>query len=85
MQVFNERIPKEKFNDWHLLLCQTNGKYVRNPDVLDDVVIVCYEPGDYPKYLTGFRQLMTPIKEARRDQKWRKLIRRFVPILRGKV
>jgi hypothetical protein len=78
MQVFNEEIPKEKFNDWHLILCQTKGSYIREPIVLNNSVIVCYEPGDYQEQVTAWSRINTPIKEIRRDQTWRKFARRIM-------
>ena len=78
MQVFNEKVPKEKFNDWHLILCQTNGRYVREPIVLVNSVLVCYEPGDYEEQSAAWSRISTPIKEVRSDQTWRKFARRIM-------
>ena len=76
MQVFNETIPKKKFNAWHLLLCQTNGTYIRNPIVLDETVIVCYEPGDYKTQSIAWNRMTTPIKEVNSTQFWKKMLRK---------
>lgn len=78
MQVFNEKIPRGKFNDWHLILCQTKGSYIREPIFLMDSVIVCYEPGDYKEQASAWNRISTPIKEVRTDQTWRKFARRVM-------
>ena len=68
MQVFNEKIPMGKFNDWHLILCQTKGSYIREPIFLNDSVIVCYEPGNYKQQASAWNRISTNIKEVRTDQ-----------------
>ena len=78
MQVFNEKIPKEKFNQWHILLKQTEGRYIYNPIVLDTVVLVSYEPGDYNQQQESWKRMITPIKETRSDQIWKKFARRVL-------
>lgn len=78
MQVFNEKIPKEKFNQWHILLKQTEGRYIYNPIVLDTFVLVSYEPGDYNQQQEGWKRMTAIIKEKRSDQTWRKFARRVL-------
>lgn len=78
MQIFNEKVPKEKFNQWHLLLKQTEGRYIYNPIILDTVVLVSYEPGDYNQQLESWKRMTTPIKETRNDQTWKKFVRRVL-------
>jgi len=75
--IITEYIPIEKFNQFHEILCNTNGKYLRNPFVLFARVEVCYEPGDYETQCKAWKRCITPIKEVNKNQLWRIALRRF--------
>jgi hypothetical protein len=78
MQV-TENIPAEKLEQFHEILVATGGRYLRNPFPLWSVVQVHYEPGDYAAQREAWARCVTPIREARRDQWWRKTLRRCLP------
>ena len=72
-----EYIPADKMMQFHEILCSTGGRYIRNPLVLWDRVEVQYEPGDYKAHIEAWSTCVTPIREVRRDQWWRVILRRF--------
>lgn len=72
----NECIQVEKFARFHEILCSTGGRYLRDPVRSWDGVRVYYEPGDYETQCKLWRQYLTPIRETRRDQWWRVVLRR---------
>lgn len=72
-----ERIPIDKMEHFHSILCNTGGRYLRNPFILWETVEVCYEPGDYDAHLYAWDRYISPIKETRRDQWWCVLFRRL--------
>ncbi len=78
--VRNDPIPESRINQFHEILCATNGRYLCNPfHVSGDGVYLCdYAPGDYAAQCEAWSRVITNIKEIRRDQWWRKLLRRVV-------
>lgn len=69
-------VPQEKMGQFHAILCATGGRYLRNPLLLYGGVEVHYEPGDYVAQLEAWTRCVTPIREVRRDQWWRRMLRR---------
>lgn len=74
--IVTEYVPVEKMKQFHDILCATGGRYVRDPLELFGTFEVCYEPGDHAAQREAFDRCVTPIKEVRRDQWWRVLLRR---------
>lgn len=77
-----EYIPKEKFQQFHDILCSTGGRYLREPFTLFKTVEVHYEPGDYEAQCRAWAQCNTPVTEVRKDQRWRKVLRRAISIFK---
>lgn len=75
--ICNERVSLSRFKQWHEILCETNGRYNKNPIYSGDFVYVDYKPGDYDRQCDLYGRITTPIIELRRDQKWRVLLRRI--------
>lgn len=75
--IVTKFVPREKFNRFHEILCVTGGRYVSNPTSSENFVMVCFEPGDMNKLNNLWEQANTHIVEVRKDQWWRKLLRRF--------
>ena len=75
MQI-TEYVPIEKMPQFHAILCETGGRYLRQPQVLWYSVEVCYEPGDYTAHREAWERCTTPIREVNRNQWWRVLLRR---------
>lgn len=65
MKVFSQSIPKNKFLQWHQILCQTQGRYINNPIVIGDVVKVNYEPGNYLEQEKMWQTINTVILEKK--------------------
>lgn len=78
MHVSNEAIPKHKMRQFHEILCSTGGRYTSNPRDYGDVVRVDYTPGDYKAQRDAWCRVITDVKEVRKDQLWRRLLRRIV-------
>jgi hypothetical protein len=74
-----QSIPAEKICQFTEILSATGGRYLSNPFPLWRVVQVHYEPGDYTTQCEAWERCVTPIRETRRDQRWRKVIRRCMP------
>jgi len=77
MRIYNERIPKNRMMQFHDILCSTGGRYINNPIEFDDIVLCNYEPGDYQAQMSAWRRITNDIKEVRKDQWYRKLLRRI--------
>lgn len=75
--IITESIPKEKFAQFHEILCKTGGRYLRPPFQRFDSIEVHYAPGDYGTQLELWYQCIKKINEVRRDQWWRCLLRRI--------
>lgn len=71
-----EYIPAEKFAQFHEILVATGGRYLRKPFPLWSHVEVHYEFGDYVAHQQAWMRCTTQIREVRRDQWWRKIMRR---------
>lgn len=65
-----EYIPPDKLVQFHEILCATGGRYLRNPFLNWDRVVVCYEPGDYVAQCEALVQRVTPIRDVRRYRWW---------------
>lgn len=78
--TISEKIPFEKMNQFHEILCATGGRYIQNPIRLSDSYLVKYEAGDYASHQEAWRRCTTEITEVRRDQYWRTLIRKVIAI-----
>ncbi len=79
--VRNDPIPIERMPQFIELLGSTGGRFLTNPRLYEhEGVYRCdYKPGDYETFCMVWRRLITPIKEVRKDQWWRKAIRRLLP------
>ena len=75
MQI-TEYVPADKLCQFHAILCATGGRYLRDPLPMWQRVQVHYEPGDYKAHREAWARGVTPIREARRDQRWRVALRR---------
>lgn len=79
MHVSNEPVAINKMKQFHEILCATGGRYTSNPRLSGDVYRVDYTYEDiqaYKKFCDAWNQLNTSIVEIRRDQWWRKMLRR---------
>lgn len=75
--IITRRIPSRKLWQFHEIMCATGGRYNRNPLwISDDTVEVCFQPGDYMKMQQALDRVMVDITEIRKDQWWRKILRR---------
>ena len=72
----NEMIPAGKMGRFHEILVATGGRYLHNPLLIGQSYMVDYAPGDYVQQSRLWEQAIKPITEVRRDQWWRKLLRR---------
>lgn len=80
MITSTDYIPKNKFQEFHKILCSTGGFYLQNPIILGEKVFVNFEYGDYKQHCHLWDRLNTEIKEVRYDQKWRIFLRRYLKI-----
>ena len=74
--IVTEYIPAEKMGQFHEILCETGGRYLRDPLPLWKRVEVHYEPGDYVAHREAWARCVTPICESNSDQWWRIIMRR---------
>lgn len=74
--VKNQPIPADKMRRFHEILVSTGGRYLCKPLRIGDSYIVDYTPGDYEEHSCLWQSYITPIKEVRRDQWWRRILRR---------
>lgn len=79
MRITNEPVSKARFMAWHDILADTGGRYIGAPRDCGDHYRVTYEPGDYKEQQRRCRDMFTPISEIRRDQWWRRMLRRLAP------
>lgn len=75
--VNNQKIPLSHFQTFHELLCHCGGRYLANPRQVDDHVRVSYTVEDYPGMSAGWLRVTTVIREVRRNQRWRVILRRL--------
>jgi hypothetical protein len=69
-------VPAAKFSQFHEILCATGGRYVKNPLRYGTIVEVCFEPGDYDELQRRWDRVTIDVREVRKDQWWRKILRR---------
>jgi hypothetical protein len=81
--VIRDKIPTEKFAQFHEILCATGGRYIRTPEANHGVITVDYEAGDYAQHNELWRRITTPITEVRKDQWWRVVFRRIALTFRS--
>jgi hypothetical protein len=70
-------VPKTKFWYFHQILCETGGRYISNPNVLQDVVLVTFKTDNIVQMQDLWYKFPNEVVEIRKDQWWRKLLRRF--------
>lgn len=75
--IITELIPVSKFSQFHEILCSTGGRYLRNPELVGIYYYVQYEPGDYNAHKYAWARCVTQIREVRKNQWWRVMLRRF--------
>lgn len=75
--VTGHRVPLAKLAQFHEILCATGGRYRGNPQHVGEEVVVNYEAGDYNAQCLAWHRCVTPVIEKRRDQPWRRLLRRL--------
>lgn len=74
-----ETIPSHQMEKFHEILCATGGRYLNNPQKFGNKsFIVTYESGDYNLQHKMWFNYTTDIKEIKKDQIWRKLLRRII-------
>lgn len=72
-----EKIPVNRWRQFHEILIATNGRYLSNPIKIYDMIHLHYEPGDYKAQCEMWNRVTVEIKETRRDQFWRRILRRL--------
>lgn len=77
MRVFNQPIPADKMGLFHEILRSTGGYYLSNPRQVGMEFRVDYAPGDVEEQQKRWAQCTTAVLEVRRDQRWRRLLRRL--------
>lgn len=77
MHISNDPIPKNKMKIFHEILCSTGGRYTSNPRDCGDVFRVDYSPGDYKAHCEAWLRVTTQVKEVRKDQWFRRVLRRL--------
>lgn len=84
MKVYNDPISRSKMRQFNEILCATGGRYIGNPVYCNRLgeFRVSYIPGDYKELVKRMRIITTGIKEIRKDQLWRRLIRRIVIVMK---
>lgn len=75
--IATEYVPKDKFKQFHEILCATGGRYLSEPFTIYNVVQVNYEAGDYVAQSEAWIRCLTPIREVNKNQWWRIVLRRF--------
>ena len=77
MHASNDPRPKNRMRQFHEILCATGGRYTSNPRDCGDVMRVDYAPGDYKAQSEAWRRITSDVKEVRKDQWWRRVLRRM--------
>lgn len=75
-----DRIPREKFNTFHAILCSTYGYYLDTPYDTGHFVVVSYGYDDmqgYADHCEAWKRVNTPIREIRRNQMFRRWLRKL--------
>lgn len=83
MRVYDERVPKEKLQQFHEILCSTGGRYLYNPQDYGEFVRVSYEPGNYSLQMKLWEQCTTSIREVKKNQWWRIALRRIGRVIKN--
>lgn len=83
IRVFNDPIPVRKMLQFHEILCACGGRYLGTPrDCVKHEG--CYRADYSYDPTTGFdarwRRCVEDVREVRKDQWWRKLLRRVLAI-----
>jgi len=83
----SESVPRGKMEQFHEILKACGGRYLANPFVVGESVVVHYEYERVEacnEHGSRWRRITEDVREVRRDQWWRKLVRRcsFSGILR---
>jgi hypothetical protein len=73
--IYGEKIPIEKWDQFNEILKATGGRYVGNPCPMTRCVLVSYEPG--PETQARWARCNEDVKEVRKDQLWRRMLRRL--------
>lgn len=77
-RTYNEPIPENKMRQFHEILCATGGRYISNPEYYPNLGEwrVSYTHGDYAAMNNAWRMVNQDVKEVRKDQRWRRMLRR---------
>ena len=78
-KIYNQPIPEHKIGQFHEILCATGGRYLRNPWQYSKgcEYRVSYLVGDHEAMNKLWQDVTQGISETRKDQWWRKLLRRL--------
>lgn len=79
MDFISKKIPREKFQVFHDILCECGGGYIGDTTVRAKTVIVSYylDAEGHKKFNTLWKRHTTEIVEVRKDQWWRYWLRRI--------
>lgn len=72
----SDYIPKEKFEQFHEILCATGGRYKGNPYDAGSRVYVVYEAGDYVAQCEAWNRCLQGVNEVQSTQWWKRVVRR---------
>lgn len=75
--VTGQRVPASKFQQFHDILCATGGRYLGSPTQIGDVVLASYQTDDYVGMNEAWNRCTRAIREVRKDQTWRVVLRRL--------
>lgn len=82
MKVFDEFVPTGKLRQFHEILCATGGRYLRSPRAVSGGYRVDYCPGDCRAQAEAWSRCLIDIVEVRKDQFWRKWLRRTIAVFK---
>jgi hypothetical protein len=71
-----QMIDRKHMQRFHEILCDTDGRYLRDPMVIGERVSVQVEMGDYVRFNELWARVVTPIKEVDSTGFWPTLKRR---------
>ena len=66
-----------RMRQFHEILCATGGRYIRNPRDCGDVIRCDYVTGDHLAQTLAWRRITEDVREIRKDQWWRRMLRRM--------
>lgn len=79
MIQITDRISKDQMSLFHKLLCQSEGRYLSNPIIFNDRVLVHYELTDPEDFWLQWSRHTLPIKEINKPKGWLSfLLHRFL-------